>query len=73
MGFKLNRPYKRLDSQVRCDCGAAATHQVMITQLRVSDTGRRRTLVEVQVNMPLCESCYRLHIEIEGERGVLVR
>lgn len=55
----------RLDDNVRCECGRRATQQVMFEQRRAS--GER--LISW---LPLCDSCYEMMTEDEGEKITIV-
>jgi thymidine kinase len=71
MGIATNKRYKRLDCQIRCECGQPATRQARIQQIRLLPNGRLAAEAEDRY-MPLCEACYQEHLQIEHERGALV-
>lgn len=58
------RMRERLDTNVRCECGRQAMHQVQFEQARAS--GER--LVGW---LPLCEQCYAWMAADEGEKVVV--
>jgi hypothetical protein len=56
----IRRGYKRMDPQVRCECGALATRQVWFWQLTPNHDR------QVSSSLPLCQTCYESLLEFDS-------